>query len=616
MNNPRWQWPKANLSGGVDGSAMSKLFRGGKLSDTALLGREAIQNSKDAHDRFAYEHPDVPLRIVFRFAESSGEAKARAVDALDLRGLAQHRDRYLHQPPLQPGTALDALDDPEVPLRLLYVEDYGTHGLFGDPTFGQLSHLYMAMYSIGATTKSDDAGGSYGFGKSALERASRTHSVIAHTTFVQRDDDPVRSRLVGFTWWPNLQDGKTLYEGRAAFADHAAQGGQAGSGTPFVDDEADGIAVELGFESRDPSDPGQLGSSFLIVDPGIDPGELRDEINKWWWPALEDHLFDVQIKLPSGEAISPQPAQDAFVAQFLPSYRIARRVDEPDDPNRERRPSDSWRKTEGGVDGRDLGALGLVVPDSPVDEDGEDAHTDSLVALVRGPRMVIKYLRGTKNRVPIRGTFVASDTANPLLRRTEPSSHDDWSQHASSDLPAEATRTAKSVVSRIRRSVGDMAKEITPTPPKSNYALGHFSKLMNTFLGNKRGPGSPPEQGGEPIELHFPGGAPSPSAQHGNEVNVSARFTVRVADTAERSACQARVACQLLIHEETSRTAPWPVTLTPDTGGFTRNADGSWTGVITKDAKSTFTVVSEAYPNLWTTSLQPTVTRIGEWSDQ
>lgn len=618
MKTVEWVWPLASLSGGVDGSAMSKLFRGGALSDTALLAREAIQNSSDAHERFRKTHPEVPLRVVFRFVHLFGDDKASAVDALDLRGMSSHRAEYPADP-LQPGSALDSLDDPRVPLQLLYVEDYGTHGLYGDPATGKRSHLFMAMYYIGASTKGADEGGLYGFGKSALQRASRTRTVIVHTAFEQHGSDPVRSRLLGYTWWPDLQDEDILRDGRGTFSSsHSAGPGQGGMPMPFTDDDAERIAETLGFQPRDPSVPKELGSSFLVVDPAIEPDRLLNEIEKWWWPALEEHNLDVQVMLPSGEVQVPKPASNPFASQFLRAFRIATTLDEPGDPNKERLASRDWRNRSG-VGGQDLGALALVVPDLAFDLDGDEADTASLVAVMRGPRMVVDYPQFGKRRVPLRGVFVASDKANSLLRETEPSTHDRWTTNHSADVPVEATDVARAVQTKIRDSVTKMAKDIAPPPPKTNKALGHFSKLMSGFLGNKRGKDTPPPPGGERIELNFPDGRPSPEVLNEADVRVRTKFAVRVADDADKSACSASVRCHLfIIEDDTQSQSRWPVTIKPlgDGHGFMAEEDGSWTGKLTKSKTITFEAESDPYPNLWTISLQPTVTRIGEWSDR
>lgn len=620
VNTVKWIWPLASLGGGVDGGAMSKLFRGGALSDAALLAREAIQNSNDAHDEFRKSHPEVPFKVVFRFVHLFGDEKTAAVEALDLRGMERNRATYGRDDPLQPGSVLDSMDDSRVPLQLLYVEDYGTHGLFGDPVKFKKSHLFMAMYYIGTSDKPADAGGLFGFGKSALQRASRTRSVLTHTVFEQQGDDPVRSRLLGFTWWPDLQDGDDLRMGRGSFSNHRASGsGQEGVPTPFADRHAREVADALGFQARDPERPEELGTSFLIVDPSVSPEELLHEIERWWWPALEERNLDVQVVLPSGETKVPRPAANPFVGQFVRAFRIAIGVDEPIDANKERLASNDWRNRSG-AGGKDLGKLGLVLSEPGVQGAGDDIEQTPVVALTRGPRMVVEYLKpGTRRRVPLRGVFVASDEANKLLSKTEPSTHDRWTTNASSDIPAEATDTAEAVLTKIRTSVAKMAKEIAPAPPKKNKSLGHFSKLMNGFLGNKRGGPNPPPPGGEKFELKFPNGRPAPEVLDDAKVRVKTQFTVRVSEDAPNTACKTNVTCQLFIFEDDAMSqSRWPVKVKPvsKNHGFRREEDGTWSGPLTKGDKVVFEVVSDPYSNLWTTSLKPTVTRTGEWSDR
>ena len=615
MGAPKWSWMLSDPNGGADGSAMSKLFRGGALNDTALLAREAIQNSSDAARQFSLTHPDVPFKVVFRFVSLVGAEKSAAIQALDLSSLSARRKSY-PKDPLLPGNALDELEDLGAPLTLLFVEDYGTHGLFGSTNIGLRSHLFKAMYYIGASEKAADAGGSYGFGKSALERASRTHSVIVHTAIERFEDDAVQSRLVGFTWWSNLQKGDELWNGRISFAESEAGESQGIVTTkPFEDARADAIAQAIGFQPRDPGDPAQLGSSFLILDPAIEPTILVGEIEKWWWPALEEHHLDVEVVLPSGEVIVPQPAGNPFVSQFLRAFRIATHLDEAGDPNKERLASEDWRD-RGGSGGKDLGALALIVPDDPVDEAGDETESTPLVALTRGPRMVIRYLRFPRRRLPLRGVFVASDKIDGLLRETEPSSHDRWTENSSGDLSGDATDTAKAVMTKIKNSVSKMASDIAPTPPKNNRALAHFSKLMSGFLGSKRGPGKPPPPGGEKIEIRFPEGRPIPEVLGETEVRIRSSFSVRVAESAEGNFCDARVSCQLFIHEDGSQSQTrWPLVIIPSAGNsFSLDEDGSWVGSLEKGIELTFEILTDAYPNLWTTSLQPSVTRISEWT--
>ncbi|USX46298.1 hypothetical protein [Dietzia kunjamensis] len=597
---------------------MSKLFRGGALSDTALLAREAIQNSNDAHERFKKTHPDIPFRVTFRFVHLFGEEKAAAVRALDLQRMQERRKQYPSDP-LQPDNALDKIDDPRVPLKLLFVEDWGTHGLYGDPANGKNSHLFMAMYYIGASTKAADEGGLYGFGKSALQRASRTRTVIVHTAFEQQDPetDPARTRLLGFTWWPDLQEGNQLFNGRGSFSNNgAATGQQPFAPLPYEDSEADHIAAALGFQERNAENPAELGSSFLIIDPAVSPDQLLAEIERWWWPALEEHNLDVEVIMPgTGESHVPKPAQNPLVAQFLPAYRIATGVDEPGDPNKERLASKDWRNTTGAGKGG-MGSLALTVYDGPSEEEDDSAESETLVALMRSPRMVVEYSAFTRRRVPLRGVFVASDKANKLLRETEPSTHDRWNTNPSADVPREATDLAQAVQSRIKRSVAKMSKDIAPPPPKANKSLTHFSKLMKGFFGNKPGKASPAEPGGERIELTFPDGRPAPEILNESEVFVESKFAVRVANDAPNAGCPVKVECHLyILEDETHSQSRWPVELVPVTPGhgLVPEEDGSWSGLLSKDKRILFKAKSDSYPNLWTVTLQPTVSRTGDW---
>jgi hypothetical protein len=233
--------------------------------------------------------------------------------------------------------------------------------------------------------------------------------------------------------------------------------------------------------------------------------------------------------------------------------------------------------------------------------------------------MVIKYERYQRKHVPIRGVFVASDHINALLKETEPSSHDMWSTNPSSDIPEEATLTAKDVQEKIRRSVNDFARDITPPPPKTNKALGEFSRLMSGIVGNKRGGHPNPPRGGEPISIQYPLGRPAPAIVDENDVTLSTTIAVKVAADAPGSACSSRISCAMFVLEDEAKSnTEVRVRLRPISPdhGLQEEPDGSWTGAITKDRDILFKVKSDPYPNIWTVSLQPSVERLSEWSDK
>lgn len=617
----RWTWLEANAMGGSDGQTMTKLFRNSaSLSDTALLARESVQNSWDAARRFRESENDhsIPFSVVFRFEDVVGEDRESLINALDLRGLRDRRNG-IQPDPILSGTVLDHLDDVNSPIRVLYVEDNGTHGLFGHPDLKKNSHLYLAMYYIGGSGKTQADGGSFGFGKSALERASRIHTVIAHSMFKPLTTpviDKVRQRLVGFTWWPSHDVADESFEGRAVFADMRQTDGPEAEAkpTPFEDNDSSAVASSLRFKTRDPEKLADNGTSFLILDPAITPKLLVMELEKWWWPALQDHSFELTVITPDGSRLIPKPAANPFVAQFLPAYRIAIGQDIPKDGNNEKLASESWRVRAESLS--NPGKLGLVVPDVAYKIDGSESDGEGYVALMRAPKMVIKYETHTKRRTPIRGAFVASEDANGLLRQTEPSVHDEWSTNESSDVNPAATRVAKEILSRIRRSVKEMAEEVAPPPRRDNHALTYFSKLLSNFLGTKKGPSAPVPSGGEPIELRLLAG-PSLVVSGADNVKLEASFTVRASETAPADFCAVIVSCALHIQEDDHAGTKWPLTLTPeDPHEFIQNENGDWEGTISKADRKAFIVKSDPYSNGWTASLLPSIVRTKEWGDQ
>jgi len=600
---------------------MGKLFRNREsLSDTALLARESIQNSWDAARKFrkmvGYE---VPFSVRFRYRDFSGEEREQMIESLGLRELNARRSS-LKRDSLPDGNILDNLDNPEVPLKVLYVEDWGSHGLYGHPDMEDDSHLFLALYLLGGSDKDPESGGSYGFGKSALERASRINSVIAHSTFAPTPEDETTTRLVGFTWWGAHRANGQRYEGRAMFADTSQSDGPEPTALfdPYDQDAATDLASTLGMSPRNPQKEEDLGTSFLIIDPAIEPEDLKTEVEKWWWPALEDHLFDVSIVEPqSGEVLHPQPAENDYVASFIPAYQIATGQGSVIDPATQRLASEKWKAV------RDVGvhpgSLALVA----VDESGDDmdqshaVSSQSEVALIRGPRMVIRYQPYGHKRVLIRGAFVASDDANPLLRDTEPSSHESWDTNPSSDVSPEATKMAGAVLDRIAKQVRAMVTDIAPPPPRNRKSLNLFSSLLSKFFTQTVGPPPPPPPGGEPIELQLPGGH-DPEPVDDNNLRISTKMTVRLQDKAPAASATVDVTCTTYINEDDSNRGSKLTTRVRPAGrghGFTKVADNVWRGEISKSHKASFVIETDSYLNLWTATLVPSVERISEWGD-
>jgi hypothetical protein len=393
---------------------------------------------------------------------------------------------------------VEQISDKSIPLNLLYLEDFGTHGMSGDPANFEESHLYKAMYILGSTGKDLERGprgGAFGFGKSAFIGTSAIQSAIAHTRFAQTLGDTTDQRLIGFTWWGDHRTKHEAFEGRAMFG-VPAKDVRDGS-IPLVGSVAADRASELGMVVRS-SDPSDLGSTVLLISPLVEPEELNDAIERNWWPALEDNLMDVVILSPNGDELIPRPRSNKMLVPFIRAYGIASGLNQPGNQNEERLASLKWRADR---DGRKYGALGLVlsrdVSIRSVSEDDDELTQESpTVALIRGPRMVIEY-KTFPSRLPIRGAFIADDEIDHALRDVEPPSHNSWDKNWNSRVSPESRDIAKGVISRIRRSVKEFAQEFSPPALEVVTDLPLFGKLLGGLIGGRvSGPRTPPEVSG------------------------------------------------------------------------------------------------------------------------
>lgn len=470
-----------------------------------LLAREVVQNSWDA----ALSHGSrsaPPFSFRFRFARFSGPDKKQFIKAANLDALNQRRLQLDDSRDWPSVEAVARLIDPREDLEVLYLEDYGTHGMFGDPAKITGSHLYKALYVLGSTSKDNQAtsqGGSFGFGKSAFIGSSSVRTAIAHTRFKASSDDIASQRLIGFTWWGEHEVNSQPYEGRAMFgilADEERLGAY-----PLINDEAELVANQLGMPSRDDSD-GLRGSTVLLLSPEVGPDQIKDAVERYWWPALEDQLIDVTIETSEGEELRPRPRLNAKLRPFLQAYGIATGTKTPRNAQEERIASTKWRSD---AQGTKFGTLALVIdreymPTHDDDVIGLGDMTTPTVALIRGPRMVIEY-RSFSSRLPIRGVYLADPSIDSLLREVEPPAHNTWDNLGSHDISERSREVARGVLSRIRRSVKEFAAEFAPPPTAVLTDLPLFGDLLSRVLsGRVPGPPIPPGGNENPKPgLHF-----------------------------------------------------------------------------------------------------------------
>lgn len=485
-----WSWEQVDHHRSSSSGDLAKIFknehirhpgflaRNAPSHDAVLLAREVIQNSWDAaRELVACLPPDDPhpgFQISFHFEELTGSTRSAFAKRLGLKEHAQRLQR-LGESRQSLGVSDDTLLselNTRGSLNILRIEEAGAIGMPGRWE-GTQSRLYLAMVSLGFTQKQAGAGGSFGYGKAGLIRGSRVRIVIAYTCFQAQPDEPtITRRLLGMTYWgPHEVDG-------ASFTGFARFGVPESTSVvvPFENEEADRVASGLGIPVRDPESIDDLGTTFLLIEPSCNPDDLNEAIVRNWWPALVDHEFSVLIHpgRPGAKTLIPRPAKNVDLRPFIKAYEIAKR---PQDNaiGSERRKHSVSLNSPNAAGRTSAGQLGLVTELSDwsyplpgaIEESGEpidQAPHRSLVALIRGPKMVVEYLNCGSNAPFVRGVFVAHTEVDDLLRQAEPAAHDRWETEPATGVDPLAASTASRVLKAIRRRVDEFRSALRPPP--------------------------------------------------------------------------------------------------------------------------------------------------------
>ena len=187
------------------------------------LVREAIQNSLDARR----DH-SAPVRVRFVFSGTEN-ALHRGRAAQYLRGLKHHlrahatRDGRSSSDIQERASIERAISLLDMPMTYLAIEDFGTTGLRGAPE-DHAAHTegndFCGFFrNVGISTKSEDAGGSWGLGKWVFPDASMVNAYFGLT---QRESED-RVLLMGLAMLKTHHIGERKYPPYGYFAAPADQ---------------------------------------------------------------------------------------------------------------------------------------------------------------------------------------------------------------------------------------------------------------------------------------------------------------------------------------------------------------------------------------------------------
>ncbi len=603
MSKPKWTLERVPRMGGATGEAFVNTLQGTGMTPSSVLAREAIQNSTDA---WRHDTAD-KVQVVFRRISLIGKSKEAFIKELALKSEFAARKKVLG---FQHDHCLNSLKKEDEPLRLLYIEDFGTHGLYGDP-HDPKSHFFRLLLSLGDGTKSRDSegsGGSYGYGKSVYSANSRIHTIVAYSAFSPKDDKHKHyARLMGCAYLHAHRYDEEDYSGRAWFGVPSAEHSQQVV-DPLHDDAAHRLAQTLGFQMRDKDSP---GTSILIVDCGVDCEELRASIEDWWWPRLLDDSLGLDIKLFEGDNLlqPPRPRSRPDLKPFIHCFEMAINRSQPSGKEDKAGVMNKWN---GDVT---PGSYGYCILDEKALDDEALQQKAGQVALIRTPRMVVSYLPvGGSLPLPCVGTFVATPEVDNPLKISEPPSHDKWDHNSARllELAKDDGPLVKAIIDRLKQGLRKFSYEAAPPASSKDLRLKSLERLLGNLF-------KPPTKGGggqgypaDPIEIKFVG-QPHVLAD-GNGLRTAGSFRVALADDADKKQAKVSVEVECLVVEDegVSREDPIMTTLTTTEISHKEDKDkpGRLVFKLDQDIHPVFNFKTDVYRPDWTTRIRVLVKEI------
>jgi hypothetical protein len=481
-----WIFEITPRMGGATGTAYTNSLLGRGFGAEGILARESIQNSCDA---LAVQGGTV--RIVFKRKELTGMEKIDFMSAASLLNgnMSEHRESL----GLPSGNCLSSLSDKTAPLPLLYIQDYGTHGLFGDP-HDSASHFFRLLLSLADESRAfqDEAsGGSYGFGKSVYSSNSLVRTIIAYSVFDKKHDG-VHGRLLGCSYFRSHRINDVSFTGRAWLGVPDVDGVV----SPFEDAAAHNFAERLGFDRRQED---ETGTSILIVDCPVEIDGLRRSIEDWWWPRLVDNELDIELWDQGLRGSLPRPMLRPELRSFIECYHLACGNVSVTDPKSQKQGEFNR------LHDKEIGTYGYAVLSPDALEDDAVQEKVGSVALIRSPKMIVSYMPIGTYGVQSVGVFCANDAIDRYLKLSEPATHDLWDPKSTRlEYDPNSREFVKSVLDRIRTTLRAFSKNALPPVPESKVRPKLLERLLGTlFRPPTKDMGGTGGSTAEPVSIRF-----------------------------------------------------------------------------------------------------------------
>lgn len=470
MFEPLTWFPKRMRQGDLDSPGAQRLLGTTSLSPLEVLVRETAQNSWDA--RLDARRPEYGILL-------------RTPDFRQRTGMSRLLQNFRNDSITKELSAQ--------PFHNIEIYDRNTHGLSGRVDMrssgrGTIDRFKELIYTIGSTEQRGDTGGTFGFGKTAAYAASRMGTVVYWSRVRKLDGEGLEDRFIvsafrdgyyshgqqftGRHWWGEVTDDEVR---------------------PIVGDRAERLGNEFFHRAFE---PGETGTSLLILDARFGPGEdaLADSSSQFFdkaSTAVRRHLWP-KLTPPPGASESPmliKVADDQRHTDFdgehgrgafsswsagLNAIRATRM------PASESKATSRFVKVFPIGRRRELlGHLAIVErigADTYANDDLEptpDADEPPFrIALMRGKTELIVNTVDWVNEIPEVGVewvaiFKSSDDLEMVYAAAEPPAHDRWDDNQSVSTRPDASLIIKHTKKRIKQIIREHLFSESDTPKRA-----------------------------------------------------------------------------------------------------------------------------------------------------
>ncbi|MGP5609214.1 hypothetical protein [Arthrobacter rhombi] len=472
----RQQWDAA---GSGDAQSINNAMGRTSLDMWSVLLRETLQNSWDARileqiqfeiSEFTLSDSQMSVVTDLVFAELPPEGKSTKIRRLSML------NRF----------------------RVLTITDTCTRGLGGPiranvaPGEGERSDFADFIRNFGRSHLKGLEGGTYGLGKGALYSASEVGVCIVYSQ--PRVNGVVEPRLIAVSGGDSdyVEDGYK-FTGRNWWGEIASDDVV----DPVLGDEARQLAIALGIPVMEPD---MTGTSIMILVPleyteleeqapaasRIDA--LREAALLWAWPhAIETDAgpnVSFVFKSDDSELAPIRPFEDPRTKHFAHAFQALDKWSQGKfgPPNGLSFGKEIWSKNPK----QQLGHL--VVRRTPESGSSITAGYANTVALMRKPRMIVKYMPVA----PIDadgdayGVFLADPEVDGEFAKAEPVTHDDWV--ASMSHVARRANFVSLALRRVRETFTATSAVASDTTGASNtHGASRISASLGSLIGSFAG---------------------------------------------------------------------------------------------------------------------------------